>query len=79
MKRSPTANVYWRTRERVIELLETHLVTRDVLPELLPYVLSNRLFVPPNRIDVVPTAPEVLITILVLEIRVTVEDHKTAL
>ena len=45
---------YRLTRKRVFERFATHLVTGDVLLELVPYVFLNRLFVTSHRIDVVP-------------------------
>ena len=94
MKESPTAILllatpfrggllfafdYRLTRKRVFELPEAHLVAGDVLLELIPYVRFYRLFISSYRIYVVAPAPEVPIAILVLEIRVTVEDHQTTL
>ena len=77
MKGSPTANVYWLppyrgaailfafgyrlTRKRVGKLLETHLVTGDVLLELAPYVFLDRLFIPSHRIDVVHKTKAVIV------------------
>ena len=95
MKSSPTANVYWLppfrgaailfafsyrlTRKRVRKLLETHLVTGDVLLKLVPYIFLNRLFIASYRIYIVPTAPEVPVPVLVLEICMTIENHQTTL
>ena len=95
MKSSPTAINYWLppyrgaailfafgyrlTRKRVCELLETHLVTGDVLLELVPYIFLNRLFVTAHCIDIVPSAPEVPVTELILQVCVTIEDHQAAL
>ncbi len=72
MNGSPTANDYWLppsgggillaldyrlTRKRVFELLETHLVTCDVLLELVMYIFFDCLFVPSYRVHIVPPAP----------------------
>lgn len=57
---------YRLTRKRVFEFLETHLVTCDVLLKLVAYIFFYRLFVTPYCIYIVPPAPEVPVSILVL-------------
>ena len=59
---------YRLTRKRVFEFLETHLVARDVLLKQVAYIFLYRLFVTPHCIYIVPPAPEVPVTILVLQI-----------
>ena len=67
------------TRKRVFELSEAHLVAGDVLLKLVPYVFFYCLFISPYRVYIVSPAPEVPVAILVLEVSVTVEDHKATL
>ena len=66
------------TRKRVFEFLEAHLLTCDVLLELVAYIFFYRLFVTPHCIYIVPPAPEIPTAILVLEIRMAVEYHDAA-
>jgi len=54
------------------------LVCRNVLFQLIFDVLCNRLFIPPNCIYVLPSAPEVTIPVFVFQIGVSVEYHQTA-
>ena len=66
------------TRKRVHELLKTQLIGNLVLLQLIFNVLLDFLFVFSYRIHEVSPGPEMPIAILVLQICMSVENHKTA-
>ena len=64
------------TRERVHKLFEAQLVCNLILLQLLSDVLLNALFVFTYRIHEIPSCPEMPISVLVLQIRMSVENHQ---
>ena len=56
------AFVYRLTRKRALEFLEAHLITCDILLELVAHIFFYRLFIATDCIYVVPPAPEVPIS-----------------
>jgi hypothetical protein len=64
---------YRLIRKRGFEFLEAHLLTCDVLLKLVANIFFS--FVAPLCIYIVPPAPEVPVSILVFEVRVSVEYH----
>ena len=66
------------TRKRVYEFLDAYLVGHLVLLQLILDVSFNCFFVSPYCIYEIPSGPEMSVSILVLEICVSVEYHQAA-
>ena len=66
------------TRKRVYEFLDAYLVGYLVLLQLILDVSFNCFFVSPYCIYEIPSGPEMSVSILVLEICVSVEYHQAA-
>ena len=67
------------TRKRVHIFFDADLIRSVVLLKLISDILRYDLFVASHSIYIVPSAPKISRSILVLQIRVPVEDHQTAL
>ena len=63
------------TRKRVHVLLDAHLDGYLILLELVLNILLYLLFISAYRIHIVPSGPEMSVSILLLEIRMAVEYH----
>ena len=66
------------TRKRVYEFLDAYLVGYLVLLQLVLDVSLNCFFVPPYCVYKIPSGLEMSVSILVLEICVSVEYHQAA-
>lgn len=66
------------TRKRVYEFLDAYLVGYLVLLQLILDVSFNCFFVSPYCIYEIPSGPEMSVSILVLEICMSVEYHQAA-
>jgi len=67
------------TRKRVLVLLQASTIRRLVLELLVADVLLDGRLVQANRAHVVPLRPEVPRPVVVLQVRVLVEDHRARL
>ena len=67
------------TRKRVQVLLECQLLHRMILAQLVAYVRSNCTSIRTDCADIVPTAPEMPVPVLVFQVRVPVENHQGTL
>ena len=65
--------------KRIHSLKQTHLVARNILLQLVTDILLNPLLILSYSINIVPSAPKVPVTILVLQVCVSVKYHQTAL
>ena len=66
------------TRKRVNELFQAHLICYLVFVKLMLDVLRNLLLISPYCVNIVFPCPEVPISILVFQVRVSVEYHQAA-
>ena len=73
------ALAYWLTRKRVAKFFQTDLVRGYVFLQLIPYILLYRLLVTPYRVHIVAAAPEMPVSVLVLQIRMPFEDDSASL
>ena len=64
------------TRKRVIVFLDRHLIRYFVLCQLISYIFCNRLLVSSYGIHIIAFAPELPISVLVLQIRMPVKYHQ---
>ena len=66
------------TRKRVDKLLHANLFRHRIFLQLVPDIFCYPFLIPSYCVDVVSSAPEMSVPILVLHIRMTVEDHQRA-
>ena len=65
------------TRKRVNKLFQAHLIRYLIFVKLMLDVLRNLLLISPYCVNIVFPCPEVPISILVFQVRVSVEYHQT--
>ena len=67
---------YWLTRERVYQLFETQLFSYDIILNLILDIGFYHFLVSSHYIDIIPGAPELSVSILILQIRMSIENHQ---
>ena len=67
---------YLLTRKRVKVFLNRYLIQYFVLCKLISDILRNYFLVPPYCIHVVALAPKLPVSVLVLQIRMSVKYHQ---
>ena len=73
-----SACVHWLTRKRVYQFFYAQLFIRQVLLQLVSYILCYCLFVLSYCIYIVSSAPELSVPVSVLQIRMLVKYHQAA-
>ena len=68
--------VYWLTRKRVYVLFQWHLIIFQILLHLIPYIFFNFLCIFAYCIDIIPPAPEMSVSILLLQICMSIKYHQ---
>ena len=66
------------TRKRVHKLFQSQLICRLIRLKLISDIFRYLLFIPPYCICIVPSRSEMAVSVLVLQIRMPVENHQAA-
>ena len=63
------------TRKRVCEFFYTYPICGYIFLQLISHIFSDLLFIAPDRIHIVASAPEISVTIFILKICMSIEYH----